>query len=478
MELCSGTVAAATTTSPGHYFTPLHSQPHTPKSKPPNFAMNSLFRSTPFTKRLPFRPLQSHYSSTSTTKPKTPNTYTISTPRFTPKSPPPTKPNFPRPTEVPFQPKVANSVRLIGHVRTPLQVQTTQDGAFWAATVLTAFSSSSSSKSLRIPIIFEGDLAHIASLHVKDDDYVFVAGNLRSDLNHLNAHEGQARLQVKVHTLNFVEESFPMNTRSKDGSEERTIDHTVASEKDDMNESQKDILVWKNILVWKDLLAKPHEWWDVRSKEGSPKAAAFERKSNGELRTIDDSTPEWIQHKLDSLTFDQKPNSHSSETSLREDGDSTLGTWRDLLDNPKQWMDYRDQKRNKLVKRNHPDFKCKDGGHALWLNKVPQWVLSELKGMEFDVPILKPKQANEGRGDKSWKDLVENPDKWWDNRLQKRNAKAPDFKHKETGEALWLNSSPAWAIPMLPPLKTQQNMTTDDRNTPLPRNMEASVSGV
>ncbi|XP_040361856.1 protein OSB3, chloroplastic/mitochondrial-like [Rosa chinensis] len=66
----------------------------------------------------------------------------------------------------------------------------------------------------------------------------------------------------------------------------------VASEKDDMNESQKDILVWKNILVWKDLLAKPHEWWDVRSKEGSPKAAAFERKSNGELRMIDDSTPE------------------------------------------------------------------------------------------------------------------------------------------------------------------------------------------
>lgn len=48
--------------------------------------------------------------------------------------------------------------------------------------------------------------------------------------------------------------------------------------------------------------------------QGSPKAAAFERKSNGELRMIDDSTPEWIQHKLDSLTFDQKPISHSSES--------------------------------------------------------------------------------------------------------------------------------------------------------------------
>ena len=51
------------------------------------------------------------------------------------------------------------------------------------------------------------------------------------------------------------------------------------------------------------------------------------------------------------------------------------------------------------VKQNHPDFKRKDGGHSLWLNRVPKWVLSELKGKEFDVPVLKSKQANEGRGE-------------------------------------------------------------------------------
>lgn len=48
----------------------------------------------------------------------------------------------------------------------------------------------------RIPIIFEGDLAHIASLHVKDSDVVFIAGNLRSDLNHVNASGGETHLQV------------------------------------------------------------------------------------------------------------------------------------------------------------------------------------------------------------------------------------------------------------------------------------------
>lgn len=35
----------------------------------------------------------------------------------------------------------------------------------------------------------------------------------------------------------------------------------MAGENDDMNESLKDL------HLWKDLLAKPHEWWAVRSKE-------------------------------------------------------------------------------------------------------------------------------------------------------------------------------------------------------------------
>ncbi len=32
---------------------------------------------------------------------------------------------------------------------------------------------------------------------------------------------------------------------------------------------------------------------------------------------------------------------------------------------------------------------------------------------------------------------------YYDNRHSKRNPKAPDFKHKATGAALWLNSAPA-----------------------------------
>lgn len=34
--------------------------------------------------------------------------------------------------------------------------------------------------------------------------------------------------------------------------------------------------------------------------------------------------------------------------------------------------------------------------------------------------------------------------------------KAPDFKHKETGEALWMTDSPIWVLSKLPPLKKNQ----------------------
>ena len=45
-----------------------------------------------------------------------------------------------------------------------------------------------------------------------------------------------------------------------------------------------------------------------------------------------------------------------------------------------------------------------------------------------------------------WAALFCNPNDFWDNRSTKRNPKAPDFKHKETGDALWITSrdTPAW----------------------------------
>ena len=49
----------------------------------------------------------------------------------------PFKPTVPqKPTEIPFQPKVANFINLIGHVHMPIQFQTSPDGKPCAATAI------------------------------------------------------------------------------------------------------------------------------------------------------------------------------------------------------------------------------------------------------------------------------------------------------------------------------------------------------
>lgn len=48
--------------------------------------------------------------------------------------------------------------------------------------------------------------------------------------------------------------------------------------------------------------------------------------------------------------------------------------------------------------------------------------------------------------DELWLDYKEHPERYWDNRENKRNPRAPDFKNKESGQALWLDSynRPSW----------------------------------
>lgn len=49
-----------------------------------------------------------------------------------------------------------------------------------------------------------------------------------------------------------------------------------------------------------------------------------------------------------------------------------------------------------------------------------------------------------------WQMFFANPHEWWDNRKNKVNSKSPDFKHKDTGEALWINiEDPPWITKQL-----------------------------
>ena len=49
-----------------------------------------------------------------------------------------------------------------------------------------------------------------------------------------------------------------------------------------------------------------------------------------------------------------------------------------------------------------------------------------------------------------WQELLQDREAWWDNRINKRNPKAPDFKHKKDGDkALWIvgKKNPSWVTP-------------------------------
>jgi hypothetical protein len=44
-----------------------------------------------------------------------------------------------------------------------------------------------------------------------------------------------------------------------------------------------------------------------------------------------------------------------------------------------------------------------------------------------------------------WQIFFANPFEWWDERARKHTPKHPDFKHKSTGEALWIRfDDPPW----------------------------------
>ncbi|KAJ6753823.1 PROTEIN OSB2 CHLOROPLASTIC [Salix purpurea] len=328
--------------------------------------------SQPTTRRIPpsitLLLQQSSCYSTDEKEHSPPTTTPKNTPPLYKKSPSST--DFPRPKEIPFQAKVANSINLIGYIDMPIQtLVSSRGGKFTAATVITQ-EPSYHSPALRIPIIFEGDLAHIAASHLKKGDFVKIGGQLSTDPPPFPEMQDQTQVLVLGNSINFVEGSFQM------------------------------------------------------------KKSLLEQQLEGPL---------------------------DDDVSMKRNVESGSNSWIDLLENPDQWWDYRSSKLSGLVKPKHPDFKHKNNDQPVWLSGAPSWIFSGLKKVKFDVKTVLP-QTRQKKEEGFWKDLVENPNKWWDNRFNKKNPKSPDFKHKETGEGLWLVTSPAWVLPKLPPTKGAENV--------------------
>ncbi|KAJ0965618.1 hypothetical protein J5N97_026756 [Dioscorea zingiberensis] len=269
---------------------------------------------------------------------------------------------LPRPREIPFQPKVANTVHLIGTIGVPVQLQTSPEGVFSAASVL-FHEKTVDFPQFWIPVIFQGDLAKIAACHLNERDLVYITGQLSGDAPPVKFENVHANVQVLVRTLSFVQQGC----LKKEGE----FPHPRKEVASDFSGTSR-LVVLKNL-------------------------------------------------------------------------------WSDLLDNPQNWQDYRINKLNPKF----PDFKHKDTRESLWLNTAPAEIIPKLDSLQFAKgnSTTKPmKNSSENEKENLWKDLVENPKNWWDNRSDKLKPSQPDFKHKVSGEALWIDSSttPSWVLTDMP----------------------------
>ncbi|XP_019188168.1 PREDICTED: protein OSB1, mitochondrial-like [Ipomoea nil] len=74
-----------------------------------------------------------------------------------------------------------------------------------------------------------------------------------------------------------------------------------------------------------------------------------------------------------------------------------------------------------------------------------------------------------GSVEELWQAFFANPMEWWDNRTNKRSPNYPDFKHKATGESLWVESwsNPPWVKSQLAILDSRMEGLHDQSDSML-----------
>jgi hypothetical protein len=65
-------------------------------------------------------------------------------------------------------------------------------------------------------------------------------------------------------------------------------------------------------------------------------------------------------------------------------------------------------------------------------------LLPRARPLETKAPLRDQGRFPGGQREKLWRELFLDPSQWSDHRSEKENARYSDFKHKKTGEALWL----------------------------------------
>ncbi|KAF8109161.1 hypothetical protein N665_0102s0069 [Sinapis alba] len=343
---------------------------------------------------------------------------------------------FRKPLSTGFKFNLSNSVSLMGFVDQPIRVIDTEPDRFGVSTLLRVKDPRDPNRSFRIPLSIWDVMARRCLAHLKPNDFIYVSGRLVSyDKSSGNENSGLCLdYQVKVSEVNHVmaPPSHVLDSEIPQKPKSETVSLEVAREdgiEDSMNGDSD---------LWEAFFANPDDWWDRRRSKKSPRLPDFKHKDTDEALWLRSDTPVWVTRQLELL--DQRRGDDTEEPEHDE-----IYLWKAFFANPDEWWDKRRNKKSPKL----PDFKHKDTGEAIWLNsETPVWVTRQLELLDQS----KPDGIEESNDDKVylWQVFFANPHEWWDKRKSKTNPRQPDFKHKDTGEALWLDSDvPVWVTRQL-----------------------------
>ncbi|KAL3033415.1 hypothetical protein AAZX31_02G136400 [Glycine max] len=204
-----------------------------------------------------------------------------------------TTPSYPKPSEIPWQKELCNSVNLIGNVAAPVEIKHLPSGKVVAWTRL--YVKKSATQSSSISLTFWDDLAHVASQHLQKGYQIHVSGRLIIDTVETEEGKTQTYYKVVAQQLNFIERNFS----SASSSQGQEFDFAMAGGRKVSNAVNSTGSV---VESWNAFFANPGEWWDNRNNKRNPKAPDFKHKDTGEALWIEGRySPPWVKSQLEIL---------------------------------------------------------------------------------------------------------------------------------------------------------------------------------
>ncbi|KAF3778392.1 Protein OSB1 [Nymphaea thermarum] len=195
---------------------------------------------------------------------------------------------YPRPSEIPWQKELANSVSLIGVVGTPVQIKHLDSGKVLAWTRLAV--KTSATETLWIGLTFWNELAYVAFQHMEKSQRIYVSGRLVSDVVNGDDDKPQAYYKVVVNQLNFIEKSSGSSSYESEKNSTNSGERRGTYSGTQTGTTQE---------LWQAFFANPTEWWDNRSSKRNPKYPDFKHKDTGEALWIEGrNNPSWVKSQL------------------------------------------------------------------------------------------------------------------------------------------------------------------------------------